>query len=120
MFSDNGGCTTTGNSGQERKRAEIRLKVCEALSHAKSIGETVESVSFADTLGEIGRVAKGVLSEDRVIPVNSVDMYEIIANNTMADMLSRARFENEDDMVSEDEEVGADFFKTVRMRVRKC
>ena len=29
----------------------------------------------------------------------------------MADMLSRARFDDEDDMVSEDEEVGVDFFK---------
>ena len=37
----------------------------------------------------------------------------------MADMLSRARFENEDGMVSKDEEVGADFFKTARMRVRR-
>ena len=39
-------------------------------------------------------------------------------DNAMADMLSRARFENEDGMVSEDEEVGANFFKTMRMRVR--
>ena len=29
----------------------------------------------------------------------------------MADMLSRARFENESGMVSEDEEVGVDFFE---------
>ena len=32
-------------------------------------------------------------------------------DNAMADMLSRARYEYEDGMVSEDEEVGADFFK---------
>ena len=32
-------------------------------------------------------------------------------DNAMADMLSRVRFENEDGMVSENEEVGADFFK---------
>ena len=32
-------------------------------------------------------------------------------DNAMADMLSRARFENKDDMVSDDEEVNADFFK---------
>ena len=31
----------------------------------------------------------------------------------MADMLSRARFENEGSMVSEDKEVGMDFFETV-------
>ena len=30
----------------------------------------------------------------------------------MADMLSRARFENEDGMVSENEEVNTDFFKS--------
>ena len=32
-------------------------------------------------------------------------------DNAMADMLSRARFEDEDGMVSENEEVSADFFK---------
>ena len=32
-------------------------------------------------------------------------------DNDMADMLSRARFEDEDNMVSKNEEVGADFFK---------
>ena len=32
-------------------------------------------------------------------------------NNAMADMLSRARFEDESDMVSEDEEVTLNFFK---------
>ena len=32
--------------------------------------------------------------------------------NAMADMLSRARFENESDMVLEDEDVALDFFKT--------
>ena len=39
-------------------------------------------------------------------------------DNAMADMLSRARFENEDGMVSEDEEGGVDFFKSVRMKVK--
>ena len=33
-------------------------------------------------------------------------------NNAMADMLSRARFEDESDMVSEDEDFALDFFKT--------
>ena len=37
----------------------------------------------------------------------------------MADMLSRARFENEDNMVAEDEEVSANFFKSARMRVKR-
>ena len=39
-------------------------------------------------------------------------------DNAMADMLSRARFEDEDGMVSENEEVGADFFKSARMRIK--
>ena len=33
-------------------------------------------------------------------------------DNAMADMLSRARFDDEDDMVLEDEEVGVDFFES--------
>ena len=40
----------------------------------------MEAVSFDDTLGEIGKVVEGGLSEDRVIPVNSIDMYEVIAD----------------------------------------
>ena len=35
--------------------------------------------------------------------------------NAMADMLSRARFKNESDMVSEDEDVTLDFFKKARL-----
>ena len=35
-------------------------------------------------------------------------------DNAMDNMLSRARFDNEDGMVSEDKEVGVDFFETVR------
>ena len=35
--------------------------------------------------------------------------------NAMADMLSRARFENEGEMVSEDEDVALDFFKMARL-----
>ena len=80
MFSDNGGCTIVSISGRERKRAEARLRACGALSHDEGIGEAVEAVSFDDTLGEIGKVVEGGLSEDRVIPVNSIDMYEVIAN----------------------------------------
>ena len=34
-------------------------------------------------------------------------------DNAMADMLSRARFDDEGGMVSEDEEVGVDFFEAV-------
>ena len=40
----------------------------------------MEAVSFNDTLREIGRVVEGGLSEDRVIPVNSIDMYEVISD----------------------------------------
>ena len=36
----------------------------------------------------------------------------------MADMLSRARFEGEDGMVSEDEEVGVDFFESACVATR--
>ena len=36
-------------------------------------------------------------------------------NNAMADMLSRARFEDESDMISEDEDVALDFFKTAQL-----
>ena len=37
----------------------------------------------------------------------------------MADMLSRARFDDEDGMVSEDEEVGVDFFEAAYVTTRK-
>ena len=40
-------------------------------------------------------------------------------DNAMADMLSRARYEDEDGMVSENEEVGADFFKSSRLRTER-
>ena len=33
-------------------------------------------------------------------------------------MLSRARFDNEDDMVSEDEEVGVDFFELAQVTTK--
>ena len=36
-------------------------------------------------------------------------------DNAMADMLSRVRFDNEDNMVSEDEEVGVDFFGSAQV-----
>ena len=35
--------------------------------------------------------------------------------NAMVDMLSRARFKNESDMVSEDEDVALDFFKMTQV-----
>ena len=50
------------------------------MSRDEGIGEAVEVVSFDDTLGEIGKVVEGGLNEDRVIPVNSIDMYEVIAD----------------------------------------
>ena len=80
MLSDNGGCTIVGIKGRERKRAEIRLRACGVLGPEEGVREVVEAVSFDDTLGEIGKVVEGDLSEDRVIPVNSIDMYEVIAD----------------------------------------
>ena len=40
-------------------------------------------------------------------------------DNAMADMLSRARFDDEGGMVSEDEEVGVDFFEAAYVVVKK-
>ena len=80
MLSDNGGCTIINISSRERKWAEARLRACGALSHDEEIGEAVEAVSFDDILGDIGKVVEGGLSEDQVIPVSSIDMYEVIAD----------------------------------------
>ena len=60
------------------------MRACGALSHNEEIREAVEAVSFDDTLGEIGNVGKGGLSEDRVIPVSSIDMYEVISDFEIA------------------------------------
>ena len=60
--------------------SRARLKACGALGHDEEIGNAVEAVSFDETLGEIERVVEGGLSEDRVIPVNSIKMYEVIAD----------------------------------------
>ena len=43
------------------------------------IGGAVEAVSFDETLGKIEKVVKGDSRRDRTIPVNSMDMYEVIA-----------------------------------------
>ena len=40
-------------------------------------------------------------------------------DNTTADMLSRARFDDKEDMISEDEEIGVDFFETTYITTRK-
>ena len=40
-------------------------------------------------------------------------------DNAMADMLSRAMFENEGGMVSEDEEVGVDFFEAAYVTTKR-
>ena len=80
LVSDNGACTIVGISSRERKRVEARLRACGALSYDEEIGEAVEVVSFDNTLGEIGEVVEGGLSEDRVRPVGSMDMYEVIAD----------------------------------------
>ena len=50
------------------------------MSHNEEIREAMEVVSFDDSLGEIGNVVEGGLSEDRVIPVSSIDMYEVMAD----------------------------------------
>jgi hypothetical protein len=40
-------------------------------------------------------------------------------DNAMADMLSRARFNDESGMVSEDEDVGVDFFEATHLTTEK-
>ena len=45
----------------------------------ETIHDTVDAVSFDETLGEIGRVITRVMCEDQTIPVNSIAMYEVIA-----------------------------------------
>jgi hypothetical protein len=40
-------------------------------------------------------------------------------DNAMADMLSRARFDDESGMVSEDEDVGVDFFETAHLTTER-
>ena len=44
------------------------------------IGGIVEAISFNDTLGEIGRVIEEGLSEDQVVLVSSIELYEVIAD----------------------------------------
>ena len=39
-------------------------------------------------------------------------------DNVIGDMLSRARFDDEDGMISEDEEVGVDFFESAQITAR--
>ena len=80
MFSINGGCTIANIHGRERKRAKIRLRASGALSHDEGIGEAVEAVSFDDTLREIRRIVEGGLNKDQAILINSIDMYEVIAD----------------------------------------
>ena len=67
-------------NGRERKRAETRLRACGVLGPDEEVKGAVEAVSFDDTLGEIREVVEEGLSEDRVIPVNTIDMYEVIAD----------------------------------------
>ena len=40
----------------------------------------MEAVSFDDTLGRLGKVVDEDLNEDRMIPVCSEEMYEVIAD----------------------------------------
>ena len=69
-----------GISGQEKKRAEERLKACRVIGPNEGIGNAVEAVSFDYTFGELRKVLKEGLSEDRTIRVSSERMYEIIAD----------------------------------------
>ena len=58
----------------------------------EEIGDTVEAVSVDDTLGEIEKIAEEDLNEDRVVQVNSIEMYEVITDferNTGADRTAR-------------------------------
>ena len=58
----------------------------------------------------------GYAKVDRLYkPLNPEICHIAGKNNAMADMLSRARFEYETDMVWEDEDVTLDFFKTARL-----
>ena len=44
----------------------------------ETISSIVEAVLFDNTLGEMERVTSMDLTEDEVIPVNSIEMYEVI------------------------------------------
>ena len=60
-FSDNGGCTITGISIHEKKRAEECLRACKVLGPDNEIGSSVEAASFDETLGELRKVLEEVL-----------------------------------------------------------
>ena len=53
--------------------------MCGALGSDEEISGVVRAVSFDDTLGEIGMVAEEGLSEGQMIPVGTVEIYEVIA-----------------------------------------
>ena len=59
------------------------MKASRPLEPEDTISGVVEAVSFDNTLGEIERVVEEGLGEDRVRLVNSVEMYEVIANFEM-------------------------------------
>ena len=52
------------------------------MGHDEGTCNAMEVVSFDDNLGEIERVVEGGLSEDWVIPVNSVEMYEVLESSS--------------------------------------
>ena len=56
------------------------MKACSALGSDNKISGAVTAVSFNDTLGDIEKIVEGDLSDDRVIPVNSIEMREVIAD----------------------------------------
>ena len=80
-FSENGACKITSLSNRDKPRAkryERYLKQCNLLGEDDTISGAMEAVSFDDTLGEMERIVASGLNEDKVIPVNSVDMYTAI------------------------------------------
>ena len=56
------------------------MKACDALGSDDDISGAMEVVSFDDTLGEIEKIVEEDLSEDWAVPVNSIEMYEVIAD----------------------------------------
>ena len=80
-FSENGACKITSLSDRDKPRAmryERYLKQCNLLGEDDTISGAMEAVSFDDTLGEMESIVASGLNEDKVIPVNSVDMYTAI------------------------------------------
>jgi hypothetical protein len=79
-FSDSGGGMVASIGGREKKKAEARLRACGALGANEEISGAVEAVSSDNSLEKLQEVFEGGLSEDRIVPVCSKKMYEVIAD----------------------------------------